>query len=254
MTDHEPSYYEIALTNRQVVVAFVILLACLMGTFFAGVWVGGGDAPQAAAEVPAAGEQAVADEQPIEELDFFGGGGEVAPPQGDRTEVRYEEPGPGEGGSEPPREDPAVQRNRREARAAAARAAREDAADTAGGEGAALSQDAPTAQPQQQADTRTETMEPIRETAPPTTTRPQPRQDSSGDLVVQVFSSRERDQAQKVVDTLTGAGQRAFLSPQEVDGRTMYRVRIGPFSDRADAEKVAAQVKRTHRLDTWITQ
>ena len=184
MTDHEPSYYEIALTNRQVVVAFVILLACLMGTFFAGVWVGGGDAPQAAAEVPAAGEQAVADEQPIEELDFFGGGGEVAPPQGDRTEVRYEEPGPGEGGSEPPREDPAVQRNRREARAAAARAAREDAADTAGGEGAALSQDAPTAQPQQQADTRTETMEPIRETAPPTTTRPQPRQDSSGDLVV----------------------------------------------------------------------
>ena len=253
MTDHEPSYYEIALTNRQGVVAFVILLACLMGTFFAGVWVGGGDAAQAEAEVPPAGEQAVADEQPIEELDFFGGGGEVAPPEGDRTEVRYEDPGPGAGDGEPAREDPAVARNRREARRAAARAAEEEAGDTAGGEGAALSQGAPTAQPSGQ-QAATDTMQPVRETAPPTTTRPQPHQGTSDGLVVQVFSSREREQAQKVVDTLTSAGQRAFLSPQEVDGRTMYRVRIGPFSDRAEAERVANQVKRAHKLDTWITQ
>jgi len=33
---HEPSYYEIALTNRQVVVAFVILLVCLLSAFFSG--------------------------------------------------------------------------------------------------------------------------------------------------------------------------------------------------------------------------
>ena len=37
---HEPSYYEIALTNRQVIVAFVILLVCLIAAFFSGVWVG----------------------------------------------------------------------------------------------------------------------------------------------------------------------------------------------------------------------
>ena len=37
---HEPSYYEIALTNRQVVVAFVILLVCLLSAFFSGVWIG----------------------------------------------------------------------------------------------------------------------------------------------------------------------------------------------------------------------
>jgi hypothetical protein len=36
----EPSYYEIALTNRQVVVAFVILLVCLLSAFFSGVWIG----------------------------------------------------------------------------------------------------------------------------------------------------------------------------------------------------------------------
>ena len=37
---HEPSYYEIALTNRQVVVAFVILLTCVVAAFFSGVWIG----------------------------------------------------------------------------------------------------------------------------------------------------------------------------------------------------------------------
>ena len=33
-------YYEIALTNRQVVVAFIILLVCLLSAFFSGVWIG----------------------------------------------------------------------------------------------------------------------------------------------------------------------------------------------------------------------
>ena len=37
---HEPSYYEIALTNRQVVVAFVILLVCVVAAFLSGVWIG----------------------------------------------------------------------------------------------------------------------------------------------------------------------------------------------------------------------
>ena len=30
----EPSYYEIALTNRQVLVFFVVLLLCVVGAFF----------------------------------------------------------------------------------------------------------------------------------------------------------------------------------------------------------------------------
>ena len=37
---NEPSYYEIALTNRQVVVAFVLILSSVMAAFLSGVWVG----------------------------------------------------------------------------------------------------------------------------------------------------------------------------------------------------------------------
>ena len=69
---HEPSYYEIALTNRQVVVAFVILLTCLLGAFFSGIWIG------REGSVRAAQEQIVRNTPPeskegknLEELEFF---------------------------------------------------------------------------------------------------------------------------------------------------------------------------------------
>ncbi len=237
MHDHDPSYYEIALTNRQVMVAFVILLVCLMGTFFTGVWVGRGD--QAAARAEPAPDQVAAEAQSIEELDFFGGGGEVAAPSGDVVEQRppqivVDEP-PAQVRAEP-REDPVVQRNRRGDDQRAAGAGGENEAPPAG---AAASSPG----------------DPPRDLAPPTTTRPVPAEGRPVEgPVVQVFSSRDRGQAQRMVDRLTDGGQPAYLSPVEVDGNTMFRVRIGPFADRAQAQRVADQVKRVYRLDTWITQ
>jgi hypothetical protein len=34
----------------------------------------------------------------------------------------------------------------------------------------------------------------------------------------------------------------------------MYRVRIGPFGTRDDAQKVAESVRKGFKLDTWVTQ
>jgi cell division septation protein DedD len=34
----------------------------------------------------------------------------------------------------------------------------------------------------------------------------------------------------------------------------MFRVRIGPYEERQSAERVAENVRRSYRLDTWITQ
>ena len=48
---HEPSYYEIALTNRQVLVVFVVLLVCVVAAFFSGVWIGQQDGEPIIAEV-----------------------------------------------------------------------------------------------------------------------------------------------------------------------------------------------------------
>ncbi len=40
MPEEEASYYEIALTSRQVLVSFIVALACVALAFFAGLWVG----------------------------------------------------------------------------------------------------------------------------------------------------------------------------------------------------------------------
>ncbi|RMH17035.1 MAG: hypothetical protein D6696_16705, partial [Acidobacteria bacterium] len=72
---HEPSYYEIALTNRQVMVAFVALLLCLLAAFVGGVWLGregwdptpGGPAPAVQAEGPAS----PTDLEGLEEFKFY---------------------------------------------------------------------------------------------------------------------------------------------------------------------------------------
>ena len=71
--------------------------------------------------------------------------------------------------------------------------------------------------------------------------------------MIQVFSSPDRTQARKVLDRLTSAGYQAFISPVEVDGRTMHRVRVGPYVDKDDAVSAAAKVEKAYSLDTWVT-
>jgi cell division septation protein DedD len=76
---------------------------------------------------------------------------------------------------------------------------------------------------------------------------------AAGDVVIQVFSTADKEQADKVRDGLVHAGFTAFLSPIAKGGQTMYRVRIGPFPSRTAAEPVAEKVRKERKLDTWIT-
>jgi cell division septation protein DedD len=76
----------------------------------------------------------------------------------------------------------------------------------------------------------------------------------ASELVIQVFSTADKEQADKVRDRLVEAGFTAFLSPiAKAGGQTMYRVRIGPFASRAAADGVAEKVRKEQKLDTWIT-
>ena len=72
--------------------------------------------------------------------------------------------------------------------------------------------------------------------------------------MVQVFSSSDGEQAKKTVQRVNKGGFKAYVSPLQVGTQTMYRVRIGPFNDRAAAQKVADQVRKRFKLDTWITR
>lgn len=71
--------------------------------------------------------------------------------------------------------------------------------------------------------------------------------------MVQVFSTHDEPQARKLLGRLEGLGHRAFLSTIDVGGQTMFRVRVGPFSQRSAAERVKGQVRNQLELDPWVT-
>ncbi len=229
----ESSYYEIALTNRQVMVAFVILLVSVLGAFFGGVWVGRGqptsaDAEPVAAEGPVELAAVTEGREEPEEFEFFQRNGERPEPV---------------------------------ARPDLARIAAEPDPETT------LAQDLgvePKVEPEaavepQEAPRKTAPVEPTPQPAEsseevPTATTDAPAEaEAAGPVVIQVFSSRDETQARRLLTRLQAKGFAAQLSPVQVGRDTMYRVRVGPFDERRQAEAVAARVRRELQVDTWIT-
>lgn len=267
----EPSYYEVALTSRQVLAGFVILLACLVAAFFSGVWVGKSSPAQAD---PLADSRPAADaaaETGVPELEFFagedapegtagGGAGTTlaedlearsqAAPRQDWPEPPPAEPGSGggapargaagvtaaEGGSGAGEEESPAARRRRERQEAAA-AAR-----------------------QQRAGPQEEEPEPAR--AVPAEPAPAAPAGAAGEagaaaggevFVVQVLSTRDQEKARQTLSWLRDGGYPASLSTTEQGGQLMYRVRVGPYADRSAADRMADEVRRKFKLDTWVT-
>jgi len=220
VSEQEPSYYEIALTNRQVLVAFVILLVCVLASFFAGVWVGRGS-PAAAADSP---QQAAAEPTPSvqpEELAFFNEGEGGTQTASDRPDLNDLAQNPRQGTTLA--EDLGVKD--------APRAGASPAPSASGGE--------PETPPGPDA-------EPSAPAAPTGTAAPAA---PAGALFIQVFSSRDELQARRLETRMRAAGLKAFVSP----AGQMFRVRIGPFAARPEAETAAAKARREFRVDTWIT-
>lgn len=254
---HEPSYYEIALTNRQVVVAFVILLVCLLSAFFSGVWIGRESSARAAEQIASnpAPAQERQEGQALEEFEFF------EKPQA-KAQDTPAEPEPQE-----PQEDTTLLEDFGGDPDATA-SDEEEVEEPEIEEEPAPAPQQPAAQPRQRpaAEERAEAKQPGRdesvvrsrplpEATPRTTPAVAAGRNSGGDgVVIQVFSSPEQEQAERIQGRLSRGGHKAFLSPVEVAGRTMYRVRIGPFNSRDEAQKVAEQVRKGYKLDTWVTE
>lgn len=265
---HEPSYYEIALTNRQVVVAFVILLVCLLSAFFSGVWIGREStmrAQEQLAQATTTGQQEPSEGQALEEFEFFGDAQKPAQPEPEPEPVQPATPTPEPaadstlledfGGQEDglDEEPPADLQEVRAEPDQVVMPTEEERRRARRAERAAAERTAPApAQPERRAD-REEPVrpKPLPEAAPATAAASTP---AARGAVIQVFSSAEKDQAERIRDRLVRGGHKAFLSPVEVAGRTMYRVRIGPFESRGKADEVAGQVRKGFKLDTWVTE
>lgn len=255
MTDsHEPSYYEIALTNRQVLVAFVVLLLCMLGAFFSGVWVGRGgssEPPVVKAAAPAKGDS------PLEEYAFFSDSaktrtGETAAPAAPPAHPPAIAPAPDD---VPPAATPTPKGT-----TLAADMGAKPTATPAGPESMGEAGEPPLPKGDEPAAAKSPEPAPAPAApapAAPVITAPAPAPAptlGANEMVVQVFSSPDLAQAKGILEKLKKGGYSAFLSPVQVGTQTMQRVRIGPYTDRARAQKVADDVKKRFRLDTWITR
>ena len=90
---------------------------------------------------------------------------------------------------------------------------------------------------------------------PRTTVAPAPRTaDGLFQYWIQVgsFSSRSRaDDLQRLVDELGYAGR---ITTHQADGATMFRVRIGPYASRPDADRLLGKLRSANDMDGWIAR
>jgi DedD protein len=76
-----------------------------------------------------------------------------------------------------------------------------------------------------------------------TTSAPKSAVPTGKGWAVQLASYASEATAQRVMNEWRGKGQGAFVMPVTTGGKTLYRVRIGPTKDRAEAEAVLKVVK-----------
>ena len=230
---HEPSYYEVALTNRQVLVCFVILLSAVLGAFLSGVWVGvrnpGGGALAEDGEAPFSSEapDQVASLEEFKFPDQPDAGGEPDLPDlgqvaaESRPETTLAQDVGSAAAKPPPRSTPPPPK---------------------------AATPPPTVSPPPPAPP------PPKPSPPPPKPSPPPPAAASGEgFIVQVFSGRDEGQAKKVLATVRRDGYTAFMAPTQRGGQTLHRVRLGPFNTRGAAEKAERDVKRKHKFETWVT-
>lgn len=226
MSEREQSYYEIALTHNQVLVAFVVFLSGIVAAFFLGLWIGRDASPPPRPPTEAVVADTGEAEAEPREFEFFDNAGE-----GTESEVAESVPAteppdettPGETEAEEPTTlEQDLERDR------SSGAESPEASEPTTGRGA----------------------EEQDEASPPEATAER----AESGYIIQVLSSRQERQARELASRLRDAGYDAHSSSFRDDGRTMYRVRVGPFETRGRAEEVADEVRNRFTLDTWVTE
>ncbi|MFN7940297.1 MAG: SPOR domain-containing protein [Thermoanaerobaculia bacterium] len=257
---HEPSYYEVALTNRQVVIAFVVLLACLLAAFLSGVWLGRGAhrpvPPPTVAATPAP-------EPPLEQLSFFSKSEQKPEPAAARAAPRDAAPGSAPGELAPA----AVPGTSLAPMIGGAPAVGARGANPSGTASPASAPAAPpvAARPPSAAKPATASAEttpiaaskgaaskpapaPAASTAKSTSATP-----VAARLWVQVYSSTNGARAREIAAQLGKAGFTVQMTQIDKAGTANYRVRVGPYGARSDANDASQRLRRNYHLDTWVT-
>ena len=65
---------------------------------------------------------------------------------------------------------------------------------------------------------------------------------------------RESDEADAIVKRLAGKGYPAYVVTPAKGTAAIYRVRVGKFKDRHEADTVAARLQKEEQFKPWIVR
>jgi len=82
-----------------------------------------------------------------------------------------------------------------------------------------------------------------------------PAEPSGSGFVLQISALNERSPAELIAKRLSAKGYSAYVvAPAAGAPARMYRVRIGKFKTRREAEAIAAKVEKEEQIKPWITR
>jgi cell division septation protein DedD len=81
-----------------------------------------------------------------------------------------------------------------------------------------------------------------------------PGEPAGDGFAIQLAALGKRDEAETIVRRLTSKGYSAYVMAPAAGAVQMYRVRVGKFKDRREAEAVSARLKKEEQFNPWIVR
>lgn len=96
---------------------------------------------------------------------------------------------------------------------------------------------------------------PSREPAIPVAAKPAaPGEPAGTGFVVQIAAVNDRGEADAIAKRMAGKGYPTFVTTPRGGGPKMFRVRVGKYQTRREAETIAARLEKEDQFKPWITR
>lgn len=81
---------------------------------------------------------------------------------------------------------------------------------------------------------------------------PEPTLKDGGKYTVQVMATSSKSKAEQQLSTLQANGYTAFMKEEKAGDSSVFKVRVGRFSDKDAAKKIATRLKQELKLESWV--
>jgi DedD protein len=109
-------------------------------------------------------------------------------------------------------------------------------------------------------DTPAPAPEPVAPTAAPPSAPPAaaasnvPTEPAGEGFAIQLAALGKREEAEVIVRRLAGKGYSAYLMAPATGAPPVYRVRVGKFKDRREAESISSRLQKEEQFKPWIVR